>query len=95
LRRHTWPGLALAGGVLIAAVIALLLIGGGKGPDGSGLPNPSSPSETRLFSDEGELTATPPERHRTRRHADHPSPGAAGFQYGVGTSIRTSLGGAG
>jgi hypothetical protein len=52
LRPHIWPGLALAGGVVIAAVIALILIGGG-GPTDGRLPNGANPGDTRLFPSDG------------------------------------------
>jgi hypothetical protein len=42
------PGLALAGGVLVAALIALLLIGGGE-PDHNPMPDITGPTATRIF----------------------------------------------
>ena len=51
MRPKIWPGLALAGGVVIAALIALLLIGSG-GPRGGSLPSGTNPGDTRLFPGE-------------------------------------------
>jgi hypothetical protein len=53
LRANILPGLALAGGVLIAAVIALLLIGGAPSQDG-GLPDGDGPTATRLIPGGGD-----------------------------------------
>jgi hypothetical protein len=67
LRPHIWPGLALAGGVLIAAVIALLLLAGrGGGPSDGQFPGGGDPGDTRLFP--GTVIARPPQP-ATRRHA--------------------------
>jgi hypothetical protein len=64
LRPNIWPGLALAGGVFIAAVIALILLGGGA-PSGGSLPSASSPGDTLLFPSKGHVAA------RTRTHKPH------------------------
>jgi hypothetical protein len=90
LRRNTWPGLALAGGVIIAALLALLLIGG-AGPGGIRLPNVSPPSDTRLFPAEGDLAGDP--RSGGSRHgAAHRRRSADVAQYGLAEGPGAVLG---
>jgi hypothetical protein len=57
LRPHIWPGLALAGGVVIAAVIALLILGNGGGAGQGNLAPGSGPGDTRLFPPAGQVAA--------------------------------------
>jgi hypothetical protein len=87
LRTNILPGLALAGGVLIAALIALVLIGGGGSGNGS-LPSETTPGAVRLFPSEvASRVARPRVRHR-------PAGGsAAESQYGAAGDRGTVLGG--
>jgi hypothetical protein len=95
LRRNTWPGLALAGGVVIAALIALLLIGS-DGPSGGGLPKVTNPGATRLFPSPGEAGdvagtgGTSPGSDRRRGHRDRD---AARSQYDATDDRGAVLGG--
>jgi hypothetical protein len=75
LRTNILPGLVLAGGVVIAALVALALIGGGGSGNGS-LPSQTAPGAVRLFPSE---VASRTPRPRVR----HPRPGgsAAESQY--------------
>jgi hypothetical protein len=92
LRGNSSPGLALAGGVLVAALVALLLIGGG-GTGRDGLPSVPPPSSTRLFPADGDV-ARHPSAPPPRRRAHHHHRSAAGAQYGLGTARTVVLGGA-
>jgi hypothetical protein len=93
LRSHIWPGLALAGGVLIAAIVALLLIGGG-GPTGrqGRLPPGVGPGDTRLFPRQAALVghsgpakrAKPPESSPLGGGGTAPGTSAAESQYDAG-----------
>jgi hypothetical protein len=59
LQRNLWPGLALAGGVLVAALITLLLLSAGGGRPAAGpLPAPTVPGVTRIFPPGGSAAAT-------------------------------------
>jgi hypothetical protein len=84
LRPHIWPGLALAGGVLIAAVVALLLIGaGGPAPGQGTLPSGIGPGDTRLFPPQAAVVGHP-------GPAKHPEPAASRPAEGRGTAPETS-----
>jgi hypothetical protein len=95
LRPNIWPGLALAGAVVIAAVIALVLLGS-AGPSGGNLPSGSVPGDTVLFPSQV-AGGTPP----GRPHKPPPArPGgmatggsAAEAQYGVDGNGGLVLGG--
>jgi len=67
------PGLALAGGVLIAALLALFLMGDGY-PGSGQVPETAGPTATRLLY--GEETGRPAGRHETGGES------AAATQYG-------------
>jgi hypothetical protein len=69
LRGNTWPGYALAGGVFIAAIVALLLLTGGNGPrNDTPPPTTADPGVTRLFPSAGGVAGA------TVRHHRKPSP---------------------
>ena len=86
MRSHLMPGLALAGGVLIAALLALLLIGDG-GPTGGPAPEPTGPTATRLLPSES--TPAPGKKKTRQRGAGKTSaPGAGG---GGGAVLGESL----
>ena len=95
-----WPGLALAGGVVIAAIIALLLIGA-SGPTGGGLPDGgANPGDTRLFPSHGavagEVRREPPRKRPkgvTGGGITAPGGSAAEFEYGVHGNRGFVLGG--
>jgi hypothetical protein len=98
LQRNTWPGLALAGGVLVAAIAALLFLGGGGNtpPDG-GVPGATPPGNTRIFPGAGDVAgeteSAPRHHHRPVRPAlagtvpvalgQAPGGSAATSQYGA------------
>jgi hypothetical protein len=83
LRGNTWPGYALAGGVVIAALIALLVLtGGGSGPGDTLPPGPNDPGITRLFPSAGHV-ARKPAHHPHKRVTIAPGSSAAVGQYGV------------
>jgi hypothetical protein len=87
LRTNILPGFALAGGVLIAALLALALIGGGGSGNGS-LPSESTPGAVRLFPSEvASRVARPRVRHRSAGGS------AAQSQYGDDGDRGTVLGG--
>jgi hypothetical protein len=94
LRPNIWPGLTLAGGVVIAAVIALILLGG-AGPGDGRLPSSTNPADTRLFPAQGHVAGEsanrPPKRHRDGGQA--PSGSAAEFEYGAEENRGVVLGG--
>jgi hypothetical protein len=94
LRPNIWPGLALAGGVLIAAVIALILLGG-AGPSEGRLPSATNPADTRLFPAQGQVAGQSANRPRKRHHDGGRAPGgsAAEFEYGAQGNRGVVLGG--
>ena len=86
MRLSIWPGLSLAGGVVIVAVVALLVIGGPPGADHGSLPSGSGPGDTRLF---------PPRHgapHVSRSAPPGPTSDAAASQYGAQGTRGTVLG---
>jgi len=64
LRGNTWPGYALAGGVFIPAIVALLLLTGGNGPrNDTPPPTSADPGVTRLFPSAGGVAGATARRH--------------------------------
>jgi hypothetical protein len=99
LRLHNWPGLALAGGVVIAAVIALLVISGSGGAGNGSLPPGIGPGDTRLLKPSGRVAVqtgpgTPGRgaSHIEHGHAAAPGSDAATTQYGAGGTRGTVFG---
>src|SRR3954451_10941603 len=88
MRLPIWPGLALAGGVVIAAIVVLLaLSGSGGGPREGRLPSSGNSGNTRLFRSEPvvAVTRTPkPPKRRLRGAQTAPGSSAAEFQYDAG-----------
>jgi hypothetical protein len=87
------PGLALAGGVLVAAIVALLLIGGSE-PDRNGpMPAVTGPTATRIIPANGGVAG------ETRRgngkggaKGNGAGSSAAESQYGTGVGRGAVLG---
>jgi hypothetical protein len=87
------PGLALAGGVLVAAIVALLLIGGSE-PDRNGpMPAVTGPTATRIIPGNGGV-AGETRRGNGKGGAKGSGAGssAAESQYGTGVGRGAVLG---
>jgi hypothetical protein len=95
LRPNIWPGLALAGGVVAAAVIALILLGG-VGPTDGTVPSAANAADTRLFPGENRVAGEPGSGgSRSAQRRGRPAPGgsAATFEYLVDENRGVVLGG--
>jgi hypothetical protein len=100
LKSNIWPGLALAGGVVIAALVALLLIGGDGGSSGRMLPSAGGPGATRLFPGPVAAPGTAPdaappdEKPREAPAREGPAPGSGALAASPGSSAAMSQYGA-
>ena len=97
MRPPIWPGLALAGGVVIAAIVVLLFLSGsGGGPKEGRLPTGANPGDTRLFpSDSAVADKEPPKppKRRLRGAGRAPGSSAAEFEYDAHGNRGVVLGG--
>jgi hypothetical protein len=81
VRRNIWPGLTLAGGVLLAAILVLLLLGRGQ-PDDGRMPDAPGLTAVRLFP--GDRATGGQTDERGRDGEGKPQGGAVGAGAGGG-----------
>jgi hypothetical protein len=86
------PGLALAGGVLVAALIALLLIGGDEPRRDGPLPNVTGPTATRILPGDTSGTSGTGGVAGENGGESGADGGAAGTQYGMAGGRGSVLG---